>query len=186
MRYPIGIQTFRDVREGGYVYVDKTNLVYDLVKGASRYWFVRPRRFGKSLLVSTLKAYFQGKRELFSGLAIDSLEKDWIEYPVLHLDFSKETYSDKSRLESLLNGEISQWEKKYGSSASEVSITRRFGGVIQRAYEQTGHKVVILVDEYDTPLVDSINNEELLNYNRETLSGFFSNIKTNDQYIRFY
>jgi len=185
MRYPIGIQAFRDVREGDYVYVDKTALIYDLVKDGKYYFLSRPRRFGKSLLVSTLEAYFLGKRELFQGLAIDNLEKDWEEYPVLHLDLSNEKYSDKTRLESLLNDEVTKWEKRYGSSPSEETVSRRFGGVIQRAYEQTGHKVVILIDEYDAPLVNLIDKEDLLEDNRETLSAFYKNIKANDGDIQF-
>ena len=185
MKYPIGIQTFEKIREGNYAYVDKTALVYDLVKDGSFYFLSRPRRFGKSLLISTLEAYFRGKKDLFKGLAIDKLEKDWEVYPVLHLDLSNEKYSDKSRLESLLNDEVSRWEKVYGSSPTEETVSRRFGGVIRRAYEQTGHKAVILVDEYDAPLVNIIDKEELLEENRETLSGFYKNIKANDEYIAF-
>ena len=185
MKYPIGIQTFRDIREGGYAYVDKTAFVYDLVKGGKYYFLSRPRRFGKSLLVSTLDAYFRGKKELFKGLAIDSLETDWTEYPVLHLDLSNANYDSGEILKTKLKLHVDEWVRDLGLEHIEADEASRFGVVIRRAYEKTGRKVVILVDEYDAPLVNLIDKEELLEINRDTLSGFYKNIKANDQYIQF-
>jgi len=185
MKYPIGIQTFAKIREGGYVYVDKTKLVYDLVNQGDFYFLSRPRRFGKSLLVSTLDAYFQGRRDLFKGLAIDSLETKWEQYPVLHLDLSSDSFTNNEVLVAFLEDVVAKWEKVYGASATEKTVARRFGGVIQRAYEQTGKKVVILIDEYDAPLVNVIHKPELLEANRETLSGFYKNLKSCDKYIKF-
>ena len=185
MKYPIGIQTFEKIRKGDYAYVDKTSLVYDLVKGGSFYFLSRPRRFGKSLLVSTLEAYFRGKKELFSGLAIDALETDWKEYPVLHLDLSNAYYDSDEVLKKKLSYEVSVWEEQMGFEKETDDAAIRFGSIIRRAYEQTGRKVVILVDEYDAPLVNLIDKEELLEANRDTLSGFYKNIKANDQYIEF-
>jgi len=185
IKYPIGIQTFEEIRSDDYVYVDKTKLVYDLVTKGKFYFLSRPRRFGKSLLVSTLDAYFQGRRDLFQGLAIDSLEKEWTQYPVFHLDLSSDSYINPEVLVAFLEDEVSKWEKVYGASASEKTVARRFGGVIERAFEQTGKKVVILVDEYDAPLVNVIHKPELLEANRETLSGFYKNLKSCDQYIKF-
>jgi len=185
IKYPIGIQTFENIRVDDYVYVDKTKLVYDLVTKGKFYFLSRPRRFGKSLLVSTLDAYFQGRRDLFQGLAIDGLEKEWTQYPVFHLDLSSDSYINPDVLVAFLEDEVSKWEKVYGASATEKTVARRFGGVIERAFEQTGKKVVILVDEYDAPLVNVIHKPELLEANRETLSGFYKNLKSCDQYIKF-
>jgi len=185
MKYPIGIQTFEKIREGGYVYVDKTADIFGLVNGGKYYFLSRPRRFGKSLLVSTLEAYFGGRKDLFEGLAIASLEKDWASHPVFHLDLSNEHYAEPNNLEMLLGDEVSKWEKQYGLSPSEDSVSRRFNGVIQRAFEQTGKKIVVLVDEYDAPLVNLIHKPDLLERNREVLSSFYKNLKTNDRYIHF-
>jgi len=185
IKYPIGIQTFEEIRSDDYVYVDKTKLVYDLVTKGKFYFLSRPRRFGKSLLVSTLDAYFRGRRELFEGLAIEGFEKEWTQYPVFHLDLSSDSYINPEVLVAFLEDEVSKWEKVYGASATEKTVARRFGGVIERAFEQTGKKVVILVDEYDAPLVNVIHKPELLEANRETLSGFYKNLKSCDQYIKF-
>ena len=185
MKYPIGIQTFSTIREDGYAYVDKTAIVYDLVKNGKNYFLSRPRRFGKSLLISTLEAYFRGKRELFKGLAIDNLEKDWKEYPVLHLDLSNANYDSNEVLKKKLNLTVDEWGREYGCNNVDADEASHFGIIIKRAYEQTGRKVVILVDEYDAPLVNLIDKEELLEANRDTLSGFYKNIKANDQYIEF-
>jgi len=185
LKYPIGIQTFANIIEGGYVYVDKTKQVYDLVDSGKYYFLSRPRRFGKSLLVSTLEAYFKGNKELFKGLAIENLEKDWESYPVLHLDLSPENYSSPERLEGFISNALLIWEKEFGSSPAEDTISLRFNGIIKRAYEKTGKQVVVLVDEYDAPLVTQIGNESVLESNRTVLSSFYKNIKANDAYIKF-
>ena len=146
--YPIGIQNFEKIRRDGY-FIDKTALVYQMVKTGSYYFLSRPRRFGKSLLVSTLEAYFQGKKELFEGLAMEKLEKDWIKYPVLHLDLNIEKYDTPESLDKILNDNLVYWESLYGARPSETSFSLRFAGIIQRACEKTGRRVAILVDEYD-------------------------------------
>lgn len=184
-RYPIGIQDFEQLRRNGYVYVDKTGLVYRLVSSGQIYFFSRPRRFGKSLLVSTLNAYFSGKKELFEGLAIERLEKDWTEYPVLHLDFSLTKYLGISDLEGQLHVNLLNWEAIYGANSGESSYAERFSGVIRRAYEKTGRQVVILIDEYDAPLLDSNSNPELQDGLRNLMRQFFSPLKGQGQYLRF-
>ena len=151
--YPIGIQNFEKIRKDGYLYIDKTALVYQLVTTGQYYFLSRPRRFGKSLLLSTLEAYFQGKKELFEGLAMEKLEKDWIRYPILHLDLNAERYSDPGELESILRRYLNLWEDLWGKDEREITPSDRFTGVIRRAYERTGRRVVILVDEYDKPLL---------------------------------
>ena len=147
--YPIGIQNFEKIRRDGYFYIDKTAWVYQMVKTGSYYFLSRPRRFGKSLLISTLEAYFQGKKELFEGLAMEKLEKDWIRYPVLHLDLNIEKYDTPESLDKILNDNLVYWESLYGARPSETSFSLRFAGIIQRACEKTGRRVAILVDEYD-------------------------------------
>ena len=146
--YPIGIQNFEKIRRDGY-FIDKTALVYQMVKTGSYYFLSRPRRFGKTLLISTLEAYFQGKKELFEGLAMEKLEKDWIKYPVLHLDLNIEKYDTPESLDKILNDNLVYWESLYGARPSETSFSLRFAGIIQRACEKTGRRVAILVDEYD-------------------------------------
>jgi hypothetical protein len=183
--YPIGIQSFEEIRKGGYHYVDKTRLIYQLVKTGKYYFLSRPRRFGKSLLVSTLEAYFKGKKELFTGLAIDTLEQEWTEYPVLHLDLNAQKYETPDSLENILNDALNRWEKLYGTAPSETSLSLRFKGVIQRAAQLTGHNVVVLVDEYDKPLLQTINNEPLQDDFRSTLKAFYGVLKSYDKYIRF-
>lgn len=185
MKYPIGVQDFEKVITGGFVYVDKTELVYRLVTTGSYYFLSRPRRFGKSLLVSTLEAYFKGKRELFKGLAVDELEREWIEYPVLHLDLNTGKYDNKEALYNTLNLTLMSWESIYGASAAEVSPELRFLGIVRRAFEQTGRRVVILIDEYDKPLLQAIGNDELQDEYRSILRAFYSVLKTQDRYIRF-
>lgn len=141
--YPIGIQNFEKLRKGGYFYVDKTAIIYKMVKTSSYYFLSRPRRFGKSLLISTLEAYFQVKKELFKGLAMEELEKDWIKRPVLHLDLNTERYDTPESLENKLNGVLSDWEQIYGSEPWENSFSMRFTGIVKRACAQTGHKAGI-------------------------------------------
>ena len=183
MRYPIGIQSFEKLRTNGYVYVDKTALVYRMTRDMSCYFLSRPRRFGKSLLVSTLEAYFLGRKELFKGLAIEQLETEWVKYPVLHLDLNTGKYDKEADLDDFLNDSLAQWEQVYGSSPTEVNAELRFKGVIRRASEQTGKQVVVLVDEYDKPLLNSIGNETLHDAFRNTLKAFFSVFKSTDDYI---
>lgn len=185
MKYPIGIQDFDKIINEGYTYVDKTELIYKLVHEGSYYFLSRPRRFGKSLLMSTLEAYFSGKRELFHGLAIDKLKKEWTVYPVLHLDLNTGKYDTKDSLFHVLDDFLCKLEATYGTFPSEKALELRFMGLIARIYEKTGKPVVILVDEYDKPLLQSINNKELQDDFRATLKAFYSALKTQDRYIRF-
>ena len=183
-RYPIGIQNFEDLRNRNCVYVDKTELVYKLANTDKFYFFSRPRRFGKSLLVSTLEAYFQGKKELFKGLAMERWEKDWTVYPVLHIDFSLTKYTEVSDLSGQLNLFLYSWERIYGKNEEEVTPSERFRGLIQRAYEQTGKQVVVLIDEYDAPLLDSNSDTPLQQQLRNEMRKFFSPLKGMGQYLR--
>ena len=183
--YPIGIQNFESLRQDGYFYIDKTALIYQLVKTGRYYFLSRPRRFGKSLLVSTLKAYFQGKKELFTGLAMEKLEKDWITYPILHIDLNIEKYDTAESLDNILEKSLAAWEKLYGADPSERSSSLRFAGIIERACKQTGQRVVILIDEYDKPMLQAIGNEELQKQFRNTLKPFYGALKTMDGYIKF-
>ena len=185
MKYPIGIQTFAKIREEKYLYVDKTRDVYQLAKDGGYYFISRPRRFGKSLLVTTLEAYFQGRKELFEGLAISKLETEWKQYPVLHIDLNAAKYTDPQALVSIINRHIRQFESIYGGSAEDMALSDRFVGVIQRAYELTGQQVVILVDEYDKPLLEAIGNDELQNEYRKILKSVYGVGKTMDACIRF-
>ena len=183
--YPVGIQNFESLRHDGYCYVDKTALMYRLVKTGRYYFLSRPRRFGKSLLISTLEAYFQGKKELFEGLAVHELEKEWAEYPILHLDLNIGQYDTGQSLNDILNRSLVAWERQYGSDPAEVSLPLRFAGVVKRASEQTGRRVVILVDEYDKPMLQAIGNESLQDEYRNTLKPFYGVLKTMDGYIKF-
>ena len=185
MKYPIGIQDFQSLRQDGYLYIDKTEMIFQLVKTGRYYFLSRPRRFGKSLLVSTLKAYFEGKRELFRGLAMERLEHDWVAYPVLHLDLNIDKYDTPESVDRMLNDSLTEWEQRYGSRPSEVTPALRFAGVIRRACEKTGHRVVILVDEYDKPLLNAIGNKPLQESFRSSLKPFYGVLKTMDRYIRF-
>ena len=160
--YPVGIQSFEKIREGGYCYIDKTSLIYSLIKSGQYYFLSRPRRFGKSLLISTLEAYFLGKKELFKGLAMEGLEKDWTTHPVLHLDLNTQKYDTPEALNNVLEENLNYWESLYGASESEIGVARRFNGIIRRAAEKAGQKVVVLVDEYDKPMLQAIGNEPLL------------------------
>ena len=185
MLYPIGIQDFESLRTGGYLYIDKTALIYKL-QGEGKYYFLsRPRRFGKSLLISTMEAYFLGKKELFKGLAMEQLEQDWTVYPVLHLDLNTAEYRKENDLSEELNRNLLRWESVYGKGEGEVSSSQRFAGVIERACNQTGRKVVILIDEYDKPLLNSIGNPELQDHYRSQMKAFYSVMKTQDRYIKF-
>lgn len=183
--YPIGIQNFESLRRDGYFYVDKTALIYQMAKTGRYYFLSRPRRFGKSLLISTIEAYFRGKKELFEGLAIGELEKDWLEYPVLHLDLNIGKYDQPDSLDKILNEALLGWETLYGTRIGEDTLALRFKGVVNRAYKQTGHPVVILVDEYDKPMLQAIGNEELQREYRNTLKPFYGVLKTMDGCIKF-
>lgn len=185
MKYPIGIQTFEKIRTEGYVYVDKTQLVYKLATEGSCYFLSRPRRFGKSLLLSTLKSYFQGKRELFEGLAMAGLEKEWKEHPIFHFDFNTGLYTNLEGLNSTIDYQLLKLEQRFGVVRAGLSLPDRFRELISRAYEQTGQKVVILVDEYDKPLLETIGDPELQNEYRKILKSFYGVEKTMDSYIRF-
>ena len=183
--YPVGVQNFEKVILGGYEYVDKTALIYQLFNTGSYYFLSRPRRFGKSLLLSTLEAYAQGKKELFKGLALEKLEKDWTVYPVLHLDLNTQKYDTPESLTNVLEENVQNWEVLYGASSSEIGVARRFQGIIRRACEQTGRRVVILIDEYDKPMLQAIGNEALQNEYRGTLKAFYGALKSMDGCIRF-
>ncbi len=185
MKYPIGIQDFGNVRRDGYAYVDKTALMYKMVSEGKYYFLSRPRRFGKSLFLSTLAAYFSGQKELFQELAVEKMEKDWTKHPILHLDLNSREYKDESSLEAELNRHLEKWEKQYGSEYKDRASEERFIHVIEHAYEQTGQRVVILVDEYDKPLLQAIGNEPLQNAYRSKLKAFYSVLKTLDAKIRF-
>ena len=184
-KYPIGIQSFEKIRKENFAYVDKTALVYRLANEGNYYLLSRPRRFGKSLLISTFEAYFLGQRELFEGLAIETLEQKWTVFPVLHLDLNNQKYDTPESLLQILDVNVSYWEDRYGRNEKEATLSLRFAGVIRRAFEQSGQRVVILVDEYDKPLLQAIGNEALQAEYRATLKAFYSVLKTQDRYIRF-
>ena len=185
MLYPIGIQSFEEIRNGGYVYVDKTALIHRMTSTGKYYFLSRPRRFGKSLLLSTMEAYFSGRKELFEGLAMESLEKDWTEYPVLHLDLTGSRYTSVSDLIEKLDQHLCAWENIYGIEEKRNDPSARFSDVIDNACNKTGQKVVILIDEYEKPIIDNIDNPELMEQFRRELQGFYSVIKGKDNAIRF-
>ena len=195
MKYPIGIQSFEQIIENGYVYLDKTGLVYDLVHNGTIYFLCRPRRFGKSLLVSTLKCYFEGKKELFKGLAIDKLEKEWKQYPVFHLDFNGNNFTNPGELELALKYFVERQEAIYGKDEYCVTFGGRFASVLKKAHRKTGLRAVVLIDEYDKPLLDVLDTniktmvdgqERLLeDWNREVLKGFYSVFKAADANLQF-
>ena len=184
-KLPIGIQSFEKIRKEGYCYIDKTELIYQLVSTNSPYFLSRPRRFGKSLLMSTMEAYFLGEKELFSGLAMETLETEWKEYPVLHLDLNAENYNCIESLERILNEHLCHWEEKYGTSSSESSLSLRLKGIIRRAHECTGLQTVVLIDEYDKPLLQTIGNKELQDQYKNILKAFYGVLKSADAHLRF-
>ena len=195
MKYPIGIQDFEKIIEGGYVYLDKTALVYDLVTNGKIYLLYRPRRFGKSLLVSTLKYYFEGKKELFKGLAIDKLEKDWKQYPVFHLSFGGQNFVEPYALDKVLEEFVAMAERIYGREELAETLGSRFKAVLGKAHQKTGMRAVVLIDEYDKPLLDVMdmdipvgktqNKISLEEYNRNLLNGFYSVFKAADANLQF-
>lgn len=182
---PIGIQTFEEIRQRNCVYVDKTQFVENLVRFGKPYFLSRPRRFGKSLFLTTLKSYFEGKKDLFEGLAISKTEKEWKKYPVLHFDFNGQNYIDESSVNELISDRISKYEKLYEVEETKDSISIRFKNLIKSAYEKTGEQVVVLVDEYDKPLLQNIENKKIEDNIRNILKGFYGNLKSEDEFIRF-
>ena len=185
MLYPIGIQNFEKVRKEGYTYVDKTALVHKLVTTGTYYFLSRPRRFGKSLLVSTMEAYFKGKKELFKGLAMEDLEKDWVEYPVLHLDLNGSKYMYPEDLIAVLTRHLDSWESEFDLTARYSDLESRFIDVINEVYEKTGRQVVILIDEYDKPIVNNLDKKDLSDYYRAVLQGFYGVIKSMGEETKF-
>lgn len=184
IKYPIGVQSFRKMITNGYLYVDKTELVYQLTRNHNCIFLSRPRRFGKSLLTSTLESYFKGEKELFENLKISMLETEWKKYPVLHFDLSAENYNHPDRLIQLIESHLSKIEQDY-SIKTKGSISNRFRDLIRLVYETTGKEVVILIDEYDKPMLDCLDNEAIQNNIKDELRGFYSVIKSSDQYLRF-
>ena len=184
-RLPIGIQSFEKLRQEGFLYVDKTEMIYQLTHDATVYFLSRPRRFGKSLLCSTLRAYFEGKRELFTGLAIERLETEWTAYPVMHFDFNGEVYGTIEGLERIMDSHLKRWEAIYGCVDYETSLSQRFYNVVCAAHEKTGKRVVVIVDEYDKPLLETFGNEEVVEQTRALFKGFFGNLKKLDEHLKF-
>ena len=195
MKFPIGIQSFSQLIEDGYVYVDKTDLIHRLVKNGKIYFLSRPRRFGKSLLVSTLKCYFEGKKDLFKGLAMEKLETEWAEYPVFHIDFNGSNFTAHGTLEDVLKGTVSTWEKEYGCNTEFNDIGKRFAYVLSQARRRHGRRCVVLIDEYDKPILDVLDTElkvkvgeqdmPLEDWHREILKGFYSVFKAADDDLQF-
>ena len=185
-RYPIGIQTFEKIREGNYFYADKTEYVYNLTHSEMSYVFLsRPRRFGKSLLVSTLKSYFEGRKDLFEGLAIADMEQEWTEYPVLRFDMSLGKHMEREQLERYLHSQLEEQERPYGIVNPSADTNVRFRNLILTAHQQTGHQVVVLIDEYDAPLLDVVHEDEQLPILRNVMRNFYSPLKACDPYLRF-
>ena len=187
MKYPIGIQTFENIIKENYVYVDKTDMVYSLANEGKIYFLSRPRRFGKSLLLSTLRAYFEGKKELFKGLKIETLEKGWMPHKVFHFDFNGVNFTVPGTLNMKIEGYLHAWEKEFGITPEvDFNLGSRFAQILKAAAEQTGRGAVVLVDEYDKPLLDVMEqNQEILEQNREILKAFYSVFKQADAYLRF-
>ena len=185
-KYPVGIQTFEEIREKGYLYVDKTKYIVDFREKGMKYVFLsRPRRFGKSLFASTLQAYFEGRKELFEELAIADYEKDWVKHPVLHFDLSGAKHFDVDVLNSYLNLRLLPYEELYGKGEGENYPNERLAGIVKRAYEKTGEKVVVIIDEYDAPLLDVVHEKENLQPLRRIMQNFYSPLKMLDPYLEF-
>ena len=183
--YPIGQQDFKTLRERGAIYVDKTGFIHKIVESDSQYYFLaRPRRFGKSLFLSTMRYFFQGERELFKGLYIDSTDWKWEEHPVLYLDLNTNRYMEKGKLEAVLDNLFREWEKRYGISEIAEDYGQRFSNIIKTAHKKTGRQVVVLVDEYDKPLVGNLNKQEMFGYYRMQLASIYSNFKSSAEHIR--
>ena len=184
--YPVGIQTFEELITRDLLYVDKTEYIYRMTHGGGKYFFLsRPRRFGKSLLASTFQSYFEGKKELFKGLAIERLEKEWTEYPVLHFDMSGGKHLDKDQLQRYLLYILEENEKRFGVKSDSLDSNIRLSNLIQTVCEQTGRQVVVLVDEYDAPLLDVVHEETVLSMQRDVMRNFYSPLKMCEPYLRF-
>ncbi|MDE6010758.1 MAG: ATP-binding protein [Muribaculaceae bacterium] len=183
--YPIGQQNFKILREDNSIYVDKTMYIEKLIRQESRYYFLaRPRRFGKSLFLSTLRYFFEGRRDLFKGLYVDSIDWDWQEYPVLYLDLNTDRYAEIGQLDGVLERLLRSWEEKYGVKVKDENFSQRFSTIIEAAHQKTGKQVVILVDEYDKPLVGNLNKEENFQHYRTRLASIYSNFKSSAEHIK--
>ena len=185
VNYPIGIQTFDKIREGGYLYVDKTKYIYEVTHPGQYVFLSRPRRFGKSLLTSTFDAYFSGRKDLFKGLAIEKLEKEWKQYPVLHFDLSDIKKGTVEDFEDSVNSSLASMEETYGVVKTADNLATRFKELVERIYKRTGKQVVVLIDEYDAPLLTVLHDPERLEKMRTALQSFYSPIKKLDPYLRF-
>lgn len=184
--YPVGIQTFSNIREGNYFYVDKTKYIVDFREKKMKYVFLsRPRRFGKSLFASTLQAYFEGRKELFEGLAIADYEKEWIKHPVLHFDLSGAKHMSVEQLERYLADMLEEQETRWGYKTHQVDANLRLKDLVKKAYEQTGEKVVVIIDEYDAPLQDVVHEKDNLSQLRRIMQNFYSPLKMLDPYLEF-
>ena len=184
-KLPIGIQSFEKLRTQGLLYVDKTADVYQIASTSIPYFLNRPRRFGKSLLLSTFESYFEGRKDLFEGLALSKLETRWEKFPVLHLDLNAAKYDCAKSLEGILSSYLNKWELIYGDEKKGRDPDERFAYMIQRAYEKTGKGVVVLIDEYDKPMLSAILDEKLSDEYRKTLKAFYGVLKSSDRYLRF-
>lgn len=184
-KYPIGVQSFAKLREDVYIYVDKTGYIANLIKEGNYFFLSRPRRFGKSLLLSTIEAFFQGRKELFEGLEISRMEHDWQPHPVFHMAMNANKCQTVRDLEATIESFLYYYEQLYGRNEPADSLALRFGALIRSAYNKTGKRVVILIDEHDKPLLDSVGNKALQDDLRAILKGFYSNLKNGDQYIQF-
>ena len=184
--YPIGMQTFSEIREEDFLYVDKTEYIYRMTHTSGKYFFLsRPRRFGKSLLVSTMQSYFEGKKDLFKGLAVDKLEKEWTEYPVLHFDMSGGKHMEPEQLELYLGYILEDQEKVWGINEPRIGANNRLIDLINTAYEKSGKQVVVLIDEYDAPMLDVAHEKEQLDVLRNIMRNFFSPLKYSEAKLRF-
>ena len=184
-RLPVGIQTFEKIRENDMLYIDKTEYIWNMIHLSNYIFLSRPRRFGKSLLVSTLQAYFEGRKDLFKGLFIETVEKDWTEYPVLRFSMASGKHMEKEQLERYLGNRLAEYEGKYGITNPATDNNDRFTALIQAAYQKTGKKVVILIDEYDAPLLDVVHEEKTLPVLRNVMRNFYSPLKDSDPYLQF-
>lgn len=186
MNFPIGLQSFGDIRKKGYVYVDKTSYIPALLRNGKYKFLSRPRRFGKSLLVSMLECFFKGEKELFKGLAIESImTDDWEAHPVIHFDFSGENYSNTHTLENKLNSSLERWEAELGLIPDSSTYSERFRRIIRTLHNATASQVVVLIDEYDNPITSAIGNPELQEQFRDVLYGFYSSLKSLDEHLHF-
>ena len=185
-QYPLGIQTFERIRKEDKLYIDKTEYIYHMTHSDGTYFFLgRPRRFGKSLLVSTMQSYFEGKKDLFKGLAMEQLEKEWVEYPVIHLDMSGGKYMSEDQLQRYLIDLVEEQERKFGFHNEKIDVNLRLKDLIMSLYQTTGKKVVVLIDEYDAPLLDVVQEKEQLVKLRNIMRNFFSPLKAREAYLRF-